>query len=200
MQPGAGRFGSEDGLAYQPGTRSSYAYVDGTPTTYRDPLGAASEVPIGVYTTEWAHSFKLLGRFLLGTGPNYYGYEPTNSRTLAIKNSPGVEAAREKYRKDGCVGLSEFEYKFGLSGLLSSGLNAVRQQVGGYWVWVTPLQHGYAKFTVTNSLTAKSLLYHVDIPENFPRNGPSGPLSRAQPLTDVHEVFSWVEYLPCCEK
>ena len=192
-QPSVGRFIQEDPIGFAPGP-NSYEYANANPINSTDPSGLEPE-PVEVFTSEWVTSFKLLFDFVTGTGPGAHQYGPGSSRVQGLKLTPGLDAARKEFRAGGCRPSDPFPIGFGLTGLISSGPNAVRQQVGGFVVTIDPLPNGFAKFTARNTLSAKSFFYHLPfVPASVPRRDDT-PV----PFSDIKEVFWWVEKLPCCE-
>ena len=186
-------FIQEDPIGFAPGP-NSYEYANANPINSTDPSGLEPE-PVEVFTSEWVTSFKLLFDFVTGTGPGAHQYGPGSSRVQGLKLTPGLDAARKEFRAGGCRPSDPFPIGFGLTGLISSGPNAVRQQVGGFVVTIDPLPNGFAKFTARNTLSAKSFFYHLPfVPASVPRRDDT-PV----PFSDIKEVFWWVEKLPCCE-
>jgi len=82
----------------------------------------------------------------------------------------------------------EFDYHFGLTGLLESGLNPTAQYVGHYTVNIIPNENGTTQTVIfVNRTSMSSFLYHLT-PESWGR--PTGSI-----MGNSFQEYQWVEPL-----
>jgi len=129
-----------------------------------------------------------------GLGPSNYDFGPGSVEVKDMMLSPGVQRARDYYRKSGCDSSGNPRtvsggHPFGLKGLWDSGLNPIEQFVGSYDWTISPNADGTITITLKNTTSVQSLLY-----DHGPRwdRGKSIPT----PGGNVTQTFHWTEPNP----
>ncbi len=103
----------------------------------------------------------------------------------AMRNSPGVNTARDRFYK---LNKSHYDYTFGLSGLKNAGLNPIEQFVGSYSVDISAnLEGGFLQFTITNLTSLRSADYHI--------TPTSWNISPGYPMGNFNQAFIFTEPL-----
>ncbi len=183
--PGTGRFLQEDpvfGEVSQPQTLHPYAYVGNNPIIRTDPLGLT-----------WRESPGLVWDWLFesGEGSRYYGQDAASTRELMM--SRGISKIRQEFINNRCAQLQSG--RKGGQAYLDSTLhpfNGTAVQLGGYSANVRLAPNGMAIFTVDNSLSLWSAVYHLPgLPKYLARGG-GVPL-----MGNLNQRFQWQEANIC---
>ncbi|HLZ51002.1 MAG TPA: RHS repeat-associated core domain-containing protein [Candidatus Acidoferrum sp.] len=188
--PQIGRFISEDPLGL--GT-NAYQYAAGNPVSFADPLGLwpeLYEIP-GIFwrAYDWSSGAYTAGQmtweFASGTGPQSRDFGPDSVQVQSLKNSPGINKARDYFNSHGCQPIPNGGHPFGLKGLWQSGLDPTLQFVGSYDWTAYPNSNGTVTFTVTNDTSLTSLLYQAGVPSHSRDSfGPFGTTTQTYHWTE----------------
>jgi hypothetical protein len=133
--------------------------------------------------------FRLLWEFFSGTGPKERQFGPNSDMTRGLRNSPGVNANRDKFCEGGQRAY-QGSASFGLSALFRAGVNMPRQFVGSYNISITPRSGGGALFEITNTTHLKSLLYQAPGVQDIQP-------SEMKALSNKEQTYWWKEDNPC---
>jgi len=173
------RFLQPDPLGYTDGL-NMYAYVGNNPATFVDPSGL----------TTWSNTVYLWD-WLTGGGATNRRYGPTDTETLEMMSSIGVNKLRQDFEEGGYNSLDNLGYGT-YEALWETILNPVTRdwsstatQVGGY-AGATAVAHenGYqVTYTITNVSGTNSFFYHI-VPN---RKGTTGP------FRSINQTFTWTE-------
>ena len=87
-----------------------------------------------------------------------------------MRNSAGVDEAREKYYSKG---LTHGTYVFGIQGLLQAGYNPIQQFVGSF-NWQITVSGNNLVYTLTNKTDLRSADYHITPASWDLKNGAMG--------------------------
>lgn len=176
-----------------------YRYAYNNPNVFADPSGNWPTVPpsLSAWGKATLDAGEMTLQFALGTGPQSRNFGPDSVEVQNMKNSPGVDKARDYYRKNGCDKNGAPRsvnggHPFGLKGLVQSGFNPTQQFVGSYdWI-ISPNANGTVTFTLTNETSMTSLAYHLLPSWDRHALGPKISL----PFGNVTQTFSWTEPNP----
>ncbi len=189
--PQSGRFSSEDPLSFEEDS-NFYRYVRNNSTLFSDPSGLWPSWPSGL--KNWGQGVSDAGQmtweFFSGTGPQHRDFGPGTVQVDSLRNSPGINKARQWYSAHGCDSSGNPAprtggHKFGLKGLAQSGLDPTLQFVGSYDWQITPNSDGTLTFTVTNNTSVTSLLYQAGVP--------SHDRSSFGPFGTTSQTYQWTE-------
>ena len=195
--PQTGGFLSEDPLQMV-FSESEYQYASANPISRNDPLGLWPELcQLPGYfwrTYDWLSGTYTAGEmtsdFITGQGQYPRDFGPDSVQVQSLKNSVGVNKARNWYRTHGCDSSGNplprtGGHKFGLKGLMDSGLDPTLQFVGSYDWKISPNADGTLTFTVTNDTSLTSLLYQVGMPSH--NRSAFGSFGR------IRQMYHWTE-------
>ena len=115
------------------------------------------------------------------------GHPPSEVQDL--KDSEGVQEARDYYKRCGGGRPVHGGHPFGLKGLRDSGLNPTLQYVGSYDWTISPNPDGTVSYTITNNTSANSFFYKLS--PSWPR-GPSGSDWHI-PFGTTDQTYHWRE-------
>ena len=175
--PQTGGFLSEDPLQMVL-SESEYQYASANPISRNDPLGLWPELcQLPGYfwrTYDWLSGTYTAGEmtsdFITGQGQYPRDFGPDSVQVQSLKNSVGVNKARNWYRTHGCdsseIPCPERAGTNFLKGLMDFGLDPTLQFVGSYDWKISPNADGTLTFTVTNNTSLTSLLYQVGMPSH----------------------------------
>jgi RHS repeat-associated protein len=197
FDPAAGRFVSEDPLSFEVDS-NFYRYVRNDPTVLSDPSGLWPNLPSAGQALQgvknWGQGVGDAGQmsweFFSGTGPQHRDFGPGSVQVDSLRNSPGINKARQWYSANGCDSSGNpltrtGGHKFGLKGLAQSGLDPTLQFVGSYDWKITPNTDGTVTFTVTNNTSLTSFLYQAGVPSHDRNSfGPFGTTSQTYHWTE----------------
>ena len=130
-----------------------YAYLNNDPLNSIDPWGLCEGTGFG----GWADSLTYFGDWVIGKSmPNYYDIDTVQVQNM--KNAPGVQEAKEYFRKKNAgkpwnkwEKVTDYPAKFGLKGLGNAGFNSTRQFVGSYSVDIYSSKDGVVNIYLTNT-------------------------------------------------
>jgi hypothetical protein len=152
----------------------------------QQPLIPCSAVPVsgglGQYLSGVGSAEQMLFEFATGLGPSDLAYGPNSVESQMMASSPGVTQAVNDYLSKG---KPSGGYYFGLMGLVSAGINPIRQFVGSYTYNVTPTTGGL-NVTLSNYTSFKSGTYHL---------GPSWDRSSFGPGGTTRQTYQ--VFVPC---
>ena len=124
-----------------------------------------------------AQTTAMTAQFFSGLGPSNLTFGPDSATSLVMGQSGPVDQVLSTYYQSGQTsGL----YTFGLSGLVSAGVNPVAQFVGSFRWTITPTSGGI-NLSLTNTTSFKSLTYD---------QGPQWQRSVAAPMGNTHQTFN----------
>lgn len=139
----------------------------------------------------WRQSLGMFRDWLLGTGADARVFGPYFPQSQDLADSPGAEKAREFfYQKNSGLPYEEwqevtnFKSPFGLSGLISAGVDPTEQFVGSYGVNIFPQPDRTLRFVVTNTTSLESFLYG---------GGPEYKRDRFPYGGNMKQVYTWIE-------
>ena len=199
--PASGKFLSEDPAAFE-GDSNFFRYGRNNPVLIADPTGLWPQWPPIVQQgwqglKDWGQGVVDAGQmtleFATGTGPENRDFGPGSVQVQSLRNSPGVNKARQWYCLNGFDSSGQPTphsggHKFGLKGLFQSGLDPTLQFVGSYDWAITPNPDGTITFTLTNDTSLTSLLYQVGVP--------SHNRSSFRPFGTIRQTYHWTESTP----
>ncbi len=200
--PTSGRFLSEDPLQMV-FSASQYQYAAANPLTRNDPLGLWPELwELPGYfwkTYNWVSGTYTAGEmtsdFFTGDGNYPRDFGPDSVQVRSLKNSIGVNKARNYYRTHACDGSGNpvartGGHKFGLKGLVDSGFDPTLQFIGSYDWKISPNPDGTVTYTISNDTSLTSLLYQIGVP--------SHQRSTFRPFGTITQTYHWTEPGPGC--
>lgn len=180
---GRGGYDQPDPIG-QRGGLGLYVYSDNNPLLYADPSGLSWKDAIAL-TYEWA----------TGTGPLHQDFGPNTSEAAEMANAPGVLAAEALYRKKNaqkikshCPGSSfepvtNYAARFGLKGLVESGLNPTEQFIGSYRIDIYPSGDDQMDVVINNTSSFQSFAYGLGPDWDRSTFGPMGNMSQTIHVT-----------------
>jgi hypothetical protein len=131
-------------------------------------------------------------QWMTGTGAEYRMFYPGSVQVADLKDSPGVNTARERFyaiNSGATCGKAlqpyTYEYEFGLSGLWNAGANPTRQFIGSYLVEILQLSNNTAQFIVSNCTSFNSTTYHIFT--SWDRGDFSWPGG------NMYQIYTWTE-------
>ena len=191
--PEAGVFLSKDPIGVAGGL-NAYQYCASNPTNLTDPMGLT-------YKT----NLIFLKDFLTGEGEEgnnrVYGFDAVQTQEMA--SSPGVNKMRDLFYAKSGSDVQDYGY-----GTLNAAIGTLLNPKTADWgstaaqvgAWnngkVTNLGNGYAAFSVSNSATVNSLLYHIGDAVQTLTFGlvPATAINRTTgPLGSIKQTFEWTE-------
>jgi RHS repeat-associated protein len=192
-----GRFIGEDPSRYGGNSVNFYENGYNNPVNFIDPSGRQPMFfgsPGQALTTSqnlmsWSQAFSdawdMTADFITGTGPEHRDFGPSSVEVSYLKYSPGMNAARNYFNAHNCQPINDGGHKFGLSGLVNSGLNPTLQFIGSYNWTASPKSNGTVTFTIRNETSLTSLLYQMGVP--------SHDRSSFKPFGTITQTFHWTE-------
>ena len=152
----------------------------------------------------WADAFVMFWDFFSGSGPEMRHFGPHSIQVRNMKSSPGVQQAREQFcsvnagaiASGGELVAVRSPYRFGLRGLVGSGLNPTRQFVGSYVTRVGPAGPGLVSFSLFNTTSFTSLTYQIGFPSWSRSSMPSNSIGLSNaPMGNTYQTYDWTEEL-----
>lgn len=168
-----------------------YAYCGNDPVNATDPTGLT-----------WRQNLEILMDFLLGRGPSHRFYGANDNRTKEMWWSGGVQRARREatiaISQGKTSGHTDWTTREAIQELPRATPTAF--QVGAYTVnWTLNKKTGVITYTINNTLSFNSLIYHVFSAQNYllSKAGfnitlPSG-WSQPSPMGYIYQTFEWTE-------
>lgn len=186
-EPATGRYCESDPTGLNGGL-STYAYGNNNPLSNIDPTGLSwwgATKDAAVLTAEWA----------TGTGPQHQDFGPDSNEAEEMQNAPGVLGAEALYRKKNAQKIknhcdpstfqpvTNYAARFGLTGLVESGVNPTEQFIGSYRVDVYPAGDGQMDVVLNNTSSFQSFAYGVGPDWDRSQFGPMGNMSQTIHIT-----------------
>jgi RHS repeat-associated protein len=143
----------------------------------------------------WINAMILTYEWATGTGPQHRDFGPDSTEAANMANAPGVLAAEALYRRklaqtkaSNCVEnspvtVTNYAVRFGLKGLLTSGLNSTEQFIGSYRIDIYPLGETQMDVIINNTTSFKSFQYDTGPDWNRSTFGPMGNMSQTIHVT-----------------
>jgi RHS repeat-associated protein len=151
-----------------------YAYVGNILVNEIDPLGLT-----------WGSNWNFFWDWALGRGQRNRNYGPNSTETQEMQDSPGGNALRDAFYKNGCKNVNNFGY--GTARAAWDTLphpSTTGAQVGGFGGAIAVDNgNGTVTFTIPNVAGTHSFFYHI-VPD---RSSPTGPGS------NIRQTFQWTE-------
>jgi RHS repeat-associated protein len=141
---------------------------------------------------------KLTFDFATGRGDNTRYYGPGSPQVNDMKNAPGVAKARAdacQQVRDGSQPNVDDWHDFPKMEIIYAGLNPTRQFLGSHGTKVTALPNGHMQFTVYNTTSAHSALFHLDSVHNWGRDWYG---VKHIPGGNMDQILSWTESNASC--
>ncbi|HMH34455.1 MAG TPA: hypothetical protein VK543_15565 [Puia sp.] len=98
-----------------------------------------------------------------------------------MRNSPGVDKAREKFYK---LGLTSGHYDCGLSGIGKAGFNPIQQFVGSF-DWNIVVKGNTLEYSLTNTTGLWSAAFHLTPHSWDDAKGPMGNFTQTYIFTEA---------------
>jgi RHS repeat-associated protein len=137
----------------------------------------------------WADNASFLYDFLTGTGATDRYYGPNAPQTQNLMQSRAAQQMVALNRSQGCPAVTNFNRGVGQAAAqaVTDFGNPTQIQLGAFHAAITNYD-GAATYTVMNTASMSSFLYHLT-PESWNHNG--------GPLGNVYQVFYWSTPSPC---